>query len=1187
MVGTMLAVRYIVLPHVNEWRPLIEKRLSLTFGSEVTMGDMAANWSGLNPTLSVNNLNIRNAQGNTLLSIPKADAIVSWRSLLALDLRLKHLDVSGIDVSIVKQADGNISVGGYVLDSTGHTELTLDSDTLAMRWLLGQGAVDVHDATLRWSDLQRGAPELKLSGVDFALINGLFSHSLMIRGSAPDSIAQGFELIIKTDHLLGPLTTESGRHSEVYLEVQDISPLGLAPWLDLPEVFGRFSGRAWIDVQKGKLAGSVIEIAGAKIGASLPASPGTSASAQHAQVRLTGLLSDMMPMVKSGLFAVNPETGGEVDIQASAEGATFNSEVFDPALIVADKISLGMKVYSSREKIVSQISNLTLSNSHLELNLKGDWHGGGASAVGVANMTGMIVRLSAPELYRYMTVNTTQDVRTWLREALVQGEFRQAAITLQGDLSEFPFNLPHEKGVFKINGQYQNLLLDYAAAKPDVKGWPALANTDGTILISQLGLNMHSDTGTLLGARGERLKLENLNVSIPDMGRQPLLSVDMSLKSEARLFVDVLRETPLNEHVGNAFSELGATGEWNVPLSIRADLDHIDKLEAKGRVEFSGGNLSWGESFPELENIQGNLIFSNGQIDTDKLQARFLGEPMLIQGTLGSARTKGVSIEGVLPVAALAKVTQAPALTIFDGKARYRAQVTQNDRDGVDVTVSSSLAGLSIGLPAPIGKTKESSLPLNLKWSSSKQRNISRQSVSFNLGEIINGRLERIPDARSKTFFTQAAIAMGRPAVLPASGMTIEATLGVLNWDDWKDLVDKLSAEKVATAKRTSNVLPQIQSISVRTPQLIVDDLNFTDLSVLTTQPEKGQWIVKIDSKETAGSVSWKEASGAVQGRIAAKFTKLALGSAPTDSEEIPKIKSIDEKQWSEIPAVDVSIDDFTLFGSRLGALHLIGANTDRANIWNIDKLDIKNPHATMSASGQWRLKGTSRGVRLNADLDIADLGQLTSFMGYPGKVREGRGKVNADIDWVNFPWVFSYEGMAGTADVDLKGGVFEHVNSRSARLLELLSLQSLQRILSFNFRPSNEFKNGFPWESISGAFTIDQGVAKTENLTIASPVASILLVGDSDLSRKTWNLNADVKPMFDMSGTAVATGFVVNPLVGVSALVTQFLLRNPIERAMTAKYQVRGPWDDPTLIPLETSAPKREGLTMQPEPGN
>jgi uncharacterized protein YhdP len=166
-----------------------------------------------------------------------------------------------------------------------------------------------------------------------------------------------------------------------------------------------------------------------------------------------------------------------------------------------------------------------------------------------------------------------------------------------------------------------------------------------------------------------------------------------------------------------------------------------------------------------------------------------------------------------------------------------------------------------------------------------------------------------------------------------------------------------------------------------------------------------------------------------------------------------------------------------------------------------------------------------------------------------------------------------------------LDKGVFVHVNSNSARLLELLSIQSLQRLFKLDFRPSNEFEGGFPFSFITGDLLIKQGVANTDNLTIRSPIAEIVMTGRSNMVSRTWDMRANVKPIFDMSGAAIATGFAVNPLVGLSALVTQFLLRTPLERAMTARYKVTGSWEDPKLEPLsdadapvESKPPKDSG---------
>ena len=65
---------------------------------------------------------------------------------------------------------------------------------------------------------------------------------------------------------------------------------------------------------------------------------------------------------------------------------------------------------------------------------------------------------------------------------------------------------------------------------------------------------------------------------------------------------------------------------------------------------------------------------------------------------------------------------------------------------------------------------------------------------------------------------------------------------------------------------------------------------------------------------------------------------------------------------------------------------------------------------------------------------------------------------------------------------------------------------------------------------------------------------------------RQDWNLKALVKPQLDFSGTAIASGFVLNPIVGLSALIGQYILKNPIEKAMQANYHVTGPWDDPKV---------------------
>ena len=1174
----MLAVRFWVLPRINEWRPLIEQHLADALSAKVRIGSLAASWSGLSPTLTIENLTVSSDQDVVLLQVPDAFATVSWSSVLDWDLRLHHLEISGIDLSISRDEQGAFTVAGFKIDSQPDTTFKFDTDTPVVKWLLNQGKVIVHDATVRWSDQLRGAPEFILTDVDLALTNGLFTHGFLFSAELPEQVGKRVELIVKTNHLLHQISAQTKREAELYLEAQDVEPASLAPWIDLPAIAGRFAARAWVDVVNGQLGQTVLEVVGNKLGTALPV-PDTSATifAKRADLQLTAMLSDLLPQLQSD-YLLPSKDDQRLKAKVSFKDFILKSPLFDPSELDVGNVSTTFELRKKGSAIAAlDLTDLSIDNPHLQMNLTGTWASVETDPFGQVDLKGTISQLSASQLHQYLTPVTDDETRHWLRDALTKGQFNQVSLALKGELNQFPFTQPGEQGEFQLKGQFKGLSVDYAPPQAKELGWPPLSDATGQLDIDKVALSMRIDSGTLLGWKGEQIAAQSIRAGIPNLLDKPVLSLDARTQGQAKDYLGLLRGTPLNASMGNLFDQLGATGIWQVPLALEIDLARPEDTKVKGQIVLAGSTLTFGEDQPALENIQGTLDFSNTVVRANQIAARFLGGDVVIEGVVGEPGGK-ITIEGNAVIAGMREYSNQPSFAAVKGKTKYRAQIAQNTKEGLDVILNSSLEGLAITLPAPLGKAAQDKVPMTLRWSTQKQKNDLRHSVSFSFGEILNGRFEKAAGSKGKAFFTQGAVAMGAPAELPSKGMSLALSLEGIDWNEWGDFLDKVTAEGKTKSGTTTQLFPVLDSISLRTPRFVMDDLTFTDLTVLGSQTEAGQWQVTLRSKETEGSISWQLASGALAGRVRARFSRLELGSEPTSTETTPNIQSINESQWSDIPAIDLTIDDFKLYGSRLGSLHLRGENIQRGESWNIESLDVKNPFATLTASGKWRLKGGNRGIHLDANIDISDLGKLTSLMGHPDRVREGSGTVKAQIDWNDFPWVFSYVGMNGKATVNLEKGVFEHVNSRSARLLELLSLQSLQRILSFNFRPGNQFKDGYPWSEITGSFELEQGVASTMNLKVDSPVATISLVGSSDLNQRVWNMDADVKPRFDMSGTAVATGFVVNPLVGVSALVTQFLLRNPIERAMTVKYQVRGPWDDPTLEPLES--PK----SVQPE---
>jgi len=1185
-VATMLTVRYWVVPRINEWRPLIEQHVSTAVGAKVSIANISASWSGLSPTLAVRDLAVNDVNGDVLLQVPEASAVVSWRSLLDLELRMNRLEISGIDLAATRHDDGTLSIAGQRVEAHSNEQLKLDRDTLAVRWLLDQGEIVIRQASFRWHDQLRQAPVLNLSQIDASLSNSLFRHELRLRASLPDSVGKRIEFVMRTENILNQITPGSTREAEIFIEIQDVHLAGLAPWVDVPAVSGNIAGRAWIDVHDGLLGQTTLELSAKKIALPLISESKSAASAQTAQIRLTGWPADLLPEGHWPLLARSADQQG-LALSATTTELKIESPLFEPSLLELGDVTARAKVFKNAAGVLAiDSAQLDLKSNELAAQFQGSWLSAGATGAGQVAMTGLIAKAPASKLHQFVTTLAPIEARQFLRSAITQGQLTQTAVTLKGDLVHFPFNEPNAPGAFRLEGQFSGLSVDYDPSRPGQPNWPQVIQAQGKVVFDKLSLGIDASSAVLLDTKGARINVSRLALKVPDFWLRPELTLDVVLNGEAKDYLSVLRQAPLPSAFKPTLQRLEADGLLTVPLSLKKRLDTDQAPLVKGQINFVGSAVSLGADIPALENVRGALEFSEQSMRADNLSVQFLGGQSLVRGAW-SQDAQSLQAEGALTVAALTGLAGAKALLPFAGQARYKAQLSSTKDRGYEAVVSSTLEGLTINLPAPLGKTSQSRAPLTVRWVATPVKNDFRETLTVSVPNLINGRFERPAGARPSPYFSRAAVAMGETLQLPASGLALDLKLGRVDFDDWSTLFEQVTQEPKRPSKVEFKVFPSLATARLRSPHFILSDLTFTDLDFTATQDASNQWSARIASKETAGSATWKAASGALDGRIQARFSKLTLGAPDDGQTEALKIDVIESQHWSDIPAIDLTIDDFTLFGSQLGKLRLVGSNQQRTELWSIEKLDIQSAAATATATGQWRLKGPTRGVRLNADVVIHDLGRFSAQMGHPERVKGGSGTIQAQIDWVNFPWVNSFQGLNGSAKVDLKNGVFEHVNSRSARLLELLSLQSLQRILSFNFRPGNEFKDGFPWNALTGGFAFTKGVVNTSDLTINSPIASILLKGNSDLDKKLWDMEADVRPQFDMSGAALATAFVVNPLAGLSAMATQFLLRNPIEKAMTVKYVVTGPWDDPKLEPRGVPEPASAPNRASPSPAN
>ncbi|MEK6293882.1 MAG: DUF3971 domain-containing protein, partial [Paraburkholderia tropica] len=247
----LLGLRYVVLPHVDDFRPRIEKLVSDKIHADFRIGKLSPHWSGFQPGIDVADLTIRNRQGQLALNVPHATASVSWRSLVLFEPLLSSMIVERPDVLITREDDGTLTVAGVPVP-TAHT-----GNATFTTWLMRQEAIVLRGGTLRWADATRDAPELKLSDIRLAILNDGYDHRIALQAPAEGTVLHGpldFRAQFKHSRLApaGKPNTWSGN---AYVSTGPVDLPTLARYVPLPitTYAGRIDNTIWAHFENGRI----------------------------------------------------------------------------------------------------------------------------------------------------------------------------------------------------------------------------------------------------------------------------------------------------------------------------------------------------------------------------------------------------------------------------------------------------------------------------------------------------------------------------------------------------------------------------------------------------------------------------------------------------------------------------------------------------------------------------------------------------------------------------------------------------------------------------------------------------------------------------------------------------------------------------------------------------------------------
>ncbi len=802
------------------------------------------------------------------------------------------------------------------------------------------------------------------------------------------------------------------------------------------------------------------------------------------------------------------------------------------------------------------------------------------------------VRLS--RVVGYLPAVAGVETRDWMSAALVDGHGDDVHLVIRGDLDKFPF-LPvpgtPATGVFRVSAQLSRGKLSPAPQErgPDHRtpAWPRIEEIEGRLTIDRTRLHVHADSARTLG-----VPLSGVDVVIPDFfADRPVLDITGSATGPVQPMLNYVNATPIAGWIDDFTGETRAGGNARLNLKMQLPLTEAGQPVVQGSVRFAGNDVQLWKALPVVTQLHGELGFSGQGFQLTGMQGIFLGGPVVLSGGTQRDGSTAVRIDGSVTAEGIARVAPGSDLKRLvrrlSGLTRYAASVkVRNQR--LDFSLDSSLGGLAMDLPSPLQKVASESLPLRLTIAPAGPPDAAheQEELRVTLGRSISARYlrQRATGKDAPWRVLRGAIGVNATPGMPDSGIALAASLSSLNLDAWRGLFSGIAAESgtPADAGTAMSVAAYLvpDMVSLRAGELTFAERTIENAAVGVSRSRNG-WQFSVTSDEITGRASWEDPlSERGAGKLSARLTKLRI--EPNMASDMTEILSGRRPAFTELPGLDIVVENFELRGMRLGRLELVATNaglsTGPGREWRISRLALFNPGASMYATGQWITGLTGGQTSLNYELDIADAGLLLDRMGFARTLKGGKGRMEGELNWRGDPATVDFPSMAGKLSLKLGAGQFLKADPGVAKLLGVMSLQSLPRRLTLDFR--DVFSEGFAFDSIASTATIARGILTTDSFKMRGPQALVLMDGTVDLAQETQNLNVVVIPDLNAGGASVLYGLAVNPVVGLGAFLAQYVLKNPLSAALTQEYQVTGPWKDPVIKKVAS----RRKLPAEPE---
>lgn len=861
------------------------------------------------------------------------------------------------------------------------------------------------------------------------------------------------------------------------------------------------------------------------------------------------------------------ELGGELTINNQKSSAVL-PQILENDQLEFNKAKGLIKWVKTGDVFDFDLKNVAIENDDVSLRFDATYKPKTSKRLEQLTINGKIDSAKVFNITRYFPAAMSKDARNYIRGALKSGYVKNGTLIISGEPNHIPFTSRHP-GTFNLNLPVVDVEFHPASANIFGKGqWSPFSKVNGTVKLEgpQLSVDFKN-------ALFESVQLSNVQGKVSDIAnKQAVLKISGNASGLTQDLLNYYLFSPSGQNLKASFNDIVISGKSDLKIDIALPLADTNKTAIKGELTLQNNSANYDKRI-DITDITGGILFSEENISARNLKAKALGGNLLINNSsnLLSPENPSMKVKGDIQVSQLlnALAPQGSDKSLKDIYSQVNGSIDYDGEllisgGGYKINLGLQLKQLSSLLPAPFNKKNGASLngEFNLD-------NLNKDANTKHIGLLKIGKLIDAPFAIDANNNLRANLGINTSGKAPYEGISANINLDQLDLDEWDKWVGKFLPTN-SKDKKNKSVTPALTAFKADIKKVKVSDREFSNIS-LTANFTNNLWVAKVESPVASGQLTWQPAQvDTPYGKLTARLKQLTLEKTPENgvSPKTPNAKA------QRIPAVDITADKLTYNNHDYGFFQLIAKN-NRSD-WIIEKLSFKNDNASVLASGRWELpkegKNNLGNTFINFDLDIDDGGKLLNKLGFPKTIDSGSGKLIGSLNWYGAPHQFDVKSLQSDVSLDLAKGTILQVDPGVARLLGVLSYQGLTRLATLDIggvlKPI--VSQGTPFDRITSQGKVVNGVANIQNLSIRGPQGNVRLTGSANLINETQDIRITVVPNLNAGSASVAYTF-VNPIIGLSTLIGQYLIADEVSKLFQLDYLVQGTWASPQVIALDT----------------